>query len=150
FCGNGIIDPGEGCDDGNTANGDGCSSQCRALENCTDLFDNDLAGMIDAEDPDCVGVCRPILRDPGSISVNPLVLMDQMRGQGGIPLTQQAVIDPPNERVGILLTNGNGVLLRHFVEPGRFTTLNRKWFFRDKTAVLGGGLFKLEVGRIGN
>ncbi len=32
-CGNGVIEGGETCDDGNTANGDGCSSGCR-VENC--------------------------------------------------------------------------------------------------------------------
>ena len=30
YCGNGIIDPGETCDDGNIINGDGCSSTCQA------------------------------------------------------------------------------------------------------------------------
>ena len=29
LCGNGAIDPGEGCDDGNTKSGDGCSAQCQ-------------------------------------------------------------------------------------------------------------------------
>ncbi|MEP6862757.1 MAG: myxococcus cysteine-rich repeat containing protein [Deltaproteobacteria bacterium] len=28
-CGNGVVDPGETCDDGNTNNGDGCSSTCQ-------------------------------------------------------------------------------------------------------------------------
>ena len=28
FCGDGILDPGESCDDGNNASGDGCSSTC--------------------------------------------------------------------------------------------------------------------------
>jgi uncharacterized protein (TIGR03382 family) len=28
-CGNGVVDPGEQCDDGNTTNGDGCSSTCQ-------------------------------------------------------------------------------------------------------------------------
>lgn len=28
-CGNGIVDTGEGCDDGNTVSGDGCSSSCQ-------------------------------------------------------------------------------------------------------------------------
>ena len=32
-CGNGVIDPGEQCDDGNTFNGDGCSAQC-TIESC--------------------------------------------------------------------------------------------------------------------
>jgi cysteine-rich repeat protein len=29
FCGNGIVDPGEGCDDGNTVNGDCCDATCQ-------------------------------------------------------------------------------------------------------------------------
>ena len=29
ICGNGIVEPGEECDDGNTSDGDGCSSECR-------------------------------------------------------------------------------------------------------------------------
>lgn len=29
FCGNGIVEPGETCDDGNTRSGDGCSSDCQ-------------------------------------------------------------------------------------------------------------------------
>src|SRR5205085_1701601 len=28
LCGNGVVDPGEICDDGNTTSGDGCSSTC--------------------------------------------------------------------------------------------------------------------------
>lgn len=29
ICGNGVVEPGEECDDGNTSDGDGCSSECR-------------------------------------------------------------------------------------------------------------------------
>ena len=32
-CGNGAIDTGETCDDGNTTNGDGCSSKCKIEKN---------------------------------------------------------------------------------------------------------------------
>jgi large repetitive protein len=28
LCGNGVVDPGENCDDGNTVSGDGCDNQC--------------------------------------------------------------------------------------------------------------------------
>ena len=31
-CGDGFIDPGEACDDGNTTGGDGCSLDCKAIE----------------------------------------------------------------------------------------------------------------------
>src|SRR3990172_12553390 len=33
-CGNGLVDTGEGCDDGNNASGDGCSADCKRLEGC--------------------------------------------------------------------------------------------------------------------
>src|SRR5262245_60826724 len=33
-CGDGIVDPGETCDDGNTTDGDGCSANCQSLESC--------------------------------------------------------------------------------------------------------------------
>ena len=33
-CGDGVLDTGERCDDGNTAFGDGCSSDCRSDETC--------------------------------------------------------------------------------------------------------------------
>ena len=34
LCGNGVVDPGEVCDDGNIINGDGCSSDCLSKEQC--------------------------------------------------------------------------------------------------------------------
>jgi cysteine-rich repeat protein len=37
ICGNGILDSGEECDDGNNINGDGCSSSC-TLETCTACY----------------------------------------------------------------------------------------------------------------
>ncbi|NIS29201.1 MAG: hypothetical protein GWO04_04190, partial [Actinobacteria bacterium] len=36
-CGDGTMDPGEVCDDGNTMNGDGCNPTCN-LTNTTSLF----------------------------------------------------------------------------------------------------------------
>jgi len=34
FCGDGRLDPGEVCDDGNNRDGDGCSHDCKSLEFC--------------------------------------------------------------------------------------------------------------------
>lgn len=57
FCGNGVVEAGRGeqCDDGNTANGDGCSSTCQFEHetNCRDGLDNDNDGNIDCLDQDC-------------------------------------------------------------------------------------------------
>jgi len=33
-CGDGVIDPGEVCDDGNVTDGDGCSADCHSDETC--------------------------------------------------------------------------------------------------------------------
>ena len=35
YCGDGFLQPGEGCDDGNALNDDGCTSQCRSEYNCS-------------------------------------------------------------------------------------------------------------------
>lgn len=37
-CGNGLVDPGELCDDGNSISGDGCSADCRSNETCGNLY----------------------------------------------------------------------------------------------------------------
>jgi cysteine-rich repeat protein len=34
LCGNGVLDPGEACDDGNIIDGDGCSADCKSNETC--------------------------------------------------------------------------------------------------------------------
>lgn len=34
ICGNGVLDPGEGCDDGNLKDGDGCGSTCESIGVC--------------------------------------------------------------------------------------------------------------------
>jgi cysteine-rich repeat protein len=63
-CGNGILQPGEFCDDGNTLDGDCCSANCTVEAGlpegpngdatCSDLIDNDCDGLIDGADPDCL------------------------------------------------------------------------------------------------
>jgi cysteine-rich repeat protein len=65
-CGDGILHTGGGefCDDGNTTNGDCCSSAC-AIEagspegpmgnpTCMDALDNDCDTLVDGADPDCL------------------------------------------------------------------------------------------------
>lgn len=45
YCGNGTLDPGEGCDDGNTASCDGCSSACTGETQRTLYMDADHDGF---------------------------------------------------------------------------------------------------------
>lgn len=62
-CGNGIVDPGELCDDGNIINGDGCAADCKSAEACGDGVVNTDAGEVcddgNTVDGDgCSGNCR--------------------------------------------------------------------------------------------
>ncbi|HEY0250051.1 MAG TPA: DUF4215 domain-containing protein, partial [Kofleriaceae bacterium] len=45
-CGNGLVDPGEVCDDGNITDGDGCSADCKSAEACGDGKINSEAGEV--------------------------------------------------------------------------------------------------------
>src|SRR5207244_7641728 len=54
ICGNGVVEPGEQCDDGNTAGGDCCSSGCQFEEGACD--DGDACTVGDAcQNGACVG-----------------------------------------------------------------------------------------------
>ncbi len=65
-CGDGVVDGGEQCDDGNTAPGDGCSDTCtlELLANCTITFD----GALNCPDP--TQVCGATFSDGGCIFAN--------------------------------------------------------------------------------
>src|SRR5262249_27344865 len=55
FCGDGVVGAGEQCD---PPNGLTCDAQCQNIPeagNCADGADNDLDGLVDCADPDCVG-----------------------------------------------------------------------------------------------
>jgi cysteine-rich repeat protein len=65
-CGNGVIEAGEICDDGNTQSGDGCSATCNPegpipcegqIYECGDTIDNDGDGKVDLEDTECISPC---------------------------------------------------------------------------------------------
>ena len=55
LCGNGMVDPGETCDDGNTTAGDGCSAQCQTETIACPDSSNDCGGG---------GGCCSSTRDP--------------------------------------------------------------------------------------
>jgi cysteine-rich repeat protein len=45
-CGDGRLDPGEVCDDGNSLSGDGCASDCRSNETCGNRVVDQVAGEV--------------------------------------------------------------------------------------------------------
>ncbi|MGM0596152.1 MAG: hypothetical protein ACQES9_03860 [Myxococcota bacterium] len=56
-CGNGKIEEGEECDDGNNSEEDLCDNNCKLIltEDCTNGLDDDNNGWIDCMDPACFG-----------------------------------------------------------------------------------------------
>ena len=69
-CGDGNVGPQEGCDDGNTVPDDGCAADCtledivpgvilcgNKVYECGDTLDNDMDGLIDLEDSECISPC---------------------------------------------------------------------------------------------
>mmetsp|Transcript_15303 Transcript_15303/g.38981 ORF Transcript_15303/g.38981 Transcript_15303/m.38981 type:complete len:1028 (+) Transcript_15303:199-3282(+) len=56
FCGDGNVDPGEQCDDGNQASGDGCSSSC-VTETCSDGIKNNFETDVDCGGSVCAARC---------------------------------------------------------------------------------------------
>jgi len=62
-CGDGTLDPGEVCDDGNTTDGDGCSADCRSNESCGNrIVDRSVGEVCDdgntSSGDGCAGDCR--------------------------------------------------------------------------------------------
>jgi cysteine-rich repeat protein len=65
-CGNAFVEPGEACDDGNLAPGDGCDGACQITTACSDGVDNDVDAHVDAPlDPGCADASDDAERDPG-------------------------------------------------------------------------------------
>lgn len=84
-CGNGILQPGEGCDDNNNVSGDGCSASC-VDEFCGDGVDNDGAleecddGDLDDSDG-CTSDCKiGVLCDAASFSGGDRFAVDPTTG----------------------------------------------------------------------
>jgi cysteine-rich repeat protein len=51
-CGDGVVDDGEACDDGNAVDNDACTTDCQPSE-CGNGVDDDEDGRIDGDDPAC-------------------------------------------------------------------------------------------------
>lgn len=65
ICGNGVVEPTEGCDDGNTSAGDGCDATC-AVETCFRCRDEpSICSSLPGGDPACEPATRcPVPGDP--------------------------------------------------------------------------------------
>jgi cysteine-rich repeat protein len=81
LCGNGVIDPGEECDDGNRVSGDGCSFECLREDGGTDSgrdgSSTDVAAQGDSADTDV-----RTLSDVGTSCSAPLPTIEECRANG--------------------------------------------------------------------
>jgi len=144
FCGDGITQAGNGeqCDDSNNTDGDGCSAACELQEICTDQVDNDGDGFIDCVDTDCS--CPVITPVCGHICSARVVVkpnaVDLLKFNIGFNPTTP-MIDPATLKVGVTLTNTNGIVYAAMLQPGDLTRVSTKiWKFRDPGAAKGNGI----------
>ena len=81
-CGNGIVDQGEVCDDGNTVSGDGCSADCLSIETCG----NKITDASKGEQCDCgvAGDVAPGCTGPNSDTAGVCNTMCKLRCGDGI------------------------------------------------------------------
>lgn len=75
-CGDGKIDQGEICDDGNRISGDGCSPDCSSVETCGNgVLDEAIGEVCDdgnlAAGDTCCGDCRPCPALAGPVATEP-------------------------------------------------------------------------------
>ncbi len=148
-CGNGVVECGETCDDGNTVSGDECSPTCQFEEICTDFVDNEPDGRLDCFDQDCSEVCGSFVN--GGVPSRPSRIifkrsLDMLRVFGAI--LPRTTFDPTTERFGIAVSNSAGVLFSAAVPPGGLGPRGEtRWVLRDPAARLNGGIFSASLKR---
>ena len=83
-CGNNVIERGEQCDDGNTLNGDGCSSICTITVQCSDTVNNDNDNQIDF--PADIGCDNPndSTEDPNPVCGNNVIERGEQCDDGNV------------------------------------------------------------------
>lgn len=176
-CGDGVVDPGEQCDDGehnSDTTPDACRTDC-TLPRCgdgvvddgeqceppsTSTCDEQCQRREDChnlEDENGDGLidcedpdcnCGPIGKDPAVIRFRD-GRPDVLKVHGRfIPM---GTVEPPTEAIGLLITNANGVVYRTQLEPGALAAGRNRFSFKDPSALSGGGahdgLFKLHIRR---
>lgn len=88
-CGNNVVESGEQCDDGNTANGDGCSATCQ-LEACTPGPTNALTNTL--SHPESVDI--PGLAYGPNASGKNVIWIGSYLGTGAMPAGTIVEMDP--------------------------------------------------------
>ncbi len=78
-CGNGHVDQGEQCDDGNSASGDGCSNQCVVEEAGINIIKRDASDRDDVQNikKGEDAVFEIVVRNTGQVTLNDVVVTDE-------------------------------------------------------------------------
>ncbi len=108
-CGDGVLDAGEQCDDGNATDGDGCDSTCTPSgprdtgveADCGNCLDDDQNGLVDAADPDCQARAFEL----GRSSIVLPATRTRLRVAGRLPVV------PGPGPASLVVADGNGVVL---------------------------------------
>jgi cysteine-rich repeat protein len=103
-CGNGVLEPGEVCDDGDTFDGDGCSADCRSDETCGNgVIDVEVGERCDDENTENGDGCQANCSLPrcGDGIVDPDEACDDENDDAGDGCNPQCTSDE---------TCGNGVI----------------------------------------
>jgi ELWxxDGT repeat protein/cysteine-rich repeat protein len=149
-CGDGVVNPGEACDDGNLAAGDGCSDLCRAeaIERCDNCLDDDGNGLVDLEDPACCAGA------PGELRLGRVSSRRQGRRRmlelrallDGVDLGDRPML--AHDLTVQLDAGGPGALCGH-IPAERLTSLRRSLVFNDPRATLAsaGGVTRVTIRR---
>ena len=95
-CGNGTVDPGEGCDDGNLVDGDGCSSNCVVEATCGDGILDPGEGCDDGNNVNGDGCSAQCTIEPrcGDGNLDPGEACDDGNNIDGDGCSAQCTIEP--------------------------------------------------------
>jgi len=153
-CGNGVVDPGEQCDDGNTVSGDGCSASCR-LEACGNgILDPgeqcDDGNLVSGDG--CSAGCRlevcKIMRSGQTLWLRSLLSAQHgatgsdrlsLRAEFAIP-SAFGTLDPAATGMSLLVEDAaGGDMLALTIPPGAHWIGRRgRWLYRDRAGSVGG------------
>jgi hypothetical protein len=142
-CGNGIMEPGEGCD------------PSTSMEDCSNMADDDGDGRIDCRDTDCGDAnglpietcgtdcllddaCERILKDPGTITWGLDGAPDRFVVHGRFPMNSP--IEPLSEGFAVRLSNAYGTIYESVLVDGDVGGRpgGRNFRYRDKSARVDG------------
>ncbi len=153
-CGNGVVEPGEQCDDGNLVAGDGCSASCR-LEVCGNgILDPgeqcDDGNLVSGDG--CSAGCRleacKIMRSGQTLWLRSLLAAQHgasgsdrlsLRAEFAIP-SAFGTLDPAATGMSLLVEDAaGGDMLALTIPPGAHWIGRRgRWLYRDRAGSVGG------------